>query len=784
MPVAPTQVTAANDHACFDTAGPQTTTVYSDAAYNSNTGVFGTADPVSIPLGNVLVSAPNYTNNTDLTTSGNWTISPKDSFRIRYIYNNITGIDTSASLPVFYQTEPEKFHLAALSEYHTFTSNLTNEARLGFNRFYQNVPSGNYSFPGLDAFPYVLPYDLDFALGPDGNAPQWTIQNLYELTDNISWVKGKHNLKFGFDGRKFIAPSNFTQRGRGDYEYDAVTEYLHDVAPTAFGERSTGLFSNYYGDQTEFFGYGNDVWHLTEKLTLNYGLRYEFTSVPVGERLQAENSAASVAGLISFGAPQPQYKNLLPRVGINYAPDQNTSIRAGFGMGVDVLYDNLGTLSKPPQVSTTFDVGNSPSPNPGDPNFLTNGGLPSTWTFKTIPAQQAATVAYVPNQKLPYAENWSLGVQHVFHQDYTAEVRYVGTRGIHLPTQIQLNIQPRVTAANQLKTYFTAPSDGELASLPNTYATIAANSNIISAFASNNFTSKITSYQPASESNYNGLAASLNRRFAHGLLIDSAFTWSKTMDDATATVNSTSLTPRRPQNSQDVSADYSRSALDRKFRYTLAATYDLPYFKTGSWVEKNLLGNWEVSPVYTFESPEYFTVLSGVNSNLNGDSTGIDRTIVNPSGAKGTGSAVSPLYDPSRASLCATGAQCNNNLVGYLALNPNAYYIEAGKGTLPTASRNSEPTQHTNNLDATASKKFSFTERYTLSFQAQAFNVFNHSQFIPGNLDNVNDTGTQVATYQTVSAQSGSVTNPGFNQPGNVFVANARTLQLSLKLDF
>jgi hypothetical protein len=793
-PTSPTQVTAESDLACgTETSGPQYATVFSDAAYDSTTGIFGSLNPTVIPEGNYLVSAPNYNNFGALTTGANWTLSSKDSFRARYIYNTYTGIDTAAYLPAFFQPLPEKFHLIALSEYHSFSVNLSNEARIGFNRFAQTVPAGNFTFSGLDMFPNLTLYDQGgINIGPDPNAPQGTIQNLYQLTDNVSWVKGKHNIKIGFDGRKFISPQSFTQRVRGDYQWDAMTEYLHDLAPTYLGERSTGNFF-YYGDQTAFFGYVNDVWHFSPKLSLNYGLRYEFTAVPVGQRAQALNYKASVPGLVVFSAPQPQNKNLLPRVGINYSPDQNTSIRAGFGMGVDVLYDNLGILSSPPQYSSTHDVGTAGQPYYGDPSFLANGGLAAGTgtlaTFKTIAAQRAATSAYIPDQKLPYAENWSLGVQHVFHSDYTAEVRYVGTRGIHLATQIQLNVQPKVTAANQLRTYTSTPSAAELAKQPNTLATIKRNSNIVPAFlnpsdGNGGFTGKITSYQPWSESNYNGLAASLNRRFKNGLLLDFAYTWSKTMDDATATVNSTSLTPRRPQDSQDVAADYSRSALDRTHRITLAVVYDLPFFKTSTWLLKNTMGNWEISPIYTYESPEYYTVLSGVNSNLNGEGGAIDRTIYNANGVKHTGSAVNALYDSQRKGLCGVDdngnpiVECSANLVAYQAVNPNAEYIEAGAGTLPTTGRNTEPIRPIDNFDATAVKRFNFTERYKLEFQAQAFNVLNHSQFIPGAIDNVNDiSNTSAANFQTV-------TNGLFNQPGKMFTANARTMQLSLKLDF
>ena len=302
------------------------------------------------------------------------------------------------------------------------------------------------------------------------------------------------------------------------------------------------------------------------------------------------------------------------------------------------------------------------------------------------------------------------------------------------------------------------------------------------------FTGKITSYQPQSESNYNGLAASLNRQFKNGLLLNFAYTWSKTMDDATAATYSTVLTPRRPQNSQDLAADYSRSALDRTHRVTLALVYDLPFFKQSNWMVKNLVGNWEIAPIYTYESPEYFTVLSGVNSNQNGDSSSIDRTIFNKNGEKHTGSDVVAYANPSLDATCPAGPTdptdpngtplCNDDLVAYVAVNPDAEYITAGAGTLPTASRNTEAIRPIDNIDATAVKRFNFGEARSVEFSAGAFNVLNHSQFTGGNIDNIANPGyTTGISYQTAS-------NPQFNNPGKYFVANARTMQLSLKFLF
>jgi hypothetical protein len=323
-----------------------------------------------------------------------------------------------------------------------------------------------------------------------------------------------------------------------------------------------------------------------------------------------------------------------------------------------------------------------------------------------------------------------------------------------------------------------------LAGLPNTLASIKARSNIVDAFRTAGFTSKITSFQPYSESNYNGMASSLTRRFQHGFLMDFAYTWSKTMDDATADVFSTVLTPRRPQNSRNVPGDYSRSALDHTHRLTLAAVYDLPFFKQSSWMMKNLVGNWEIAPIYTYESPEFYTVLSGINSNLNGDSTAIDRTVFNAHGTKGVGSGVTALYDSSRASVCGVDATntpitaCNGNLVAYQAKNSSAEYVVAGSGAMPTASRNTQPIRPIDNFDATAVKRFNFTERFAVEFSAQAFNVFNHAQYMPGTVDNINSPGyTSQILFQTAS-------NAGFNQPGKFFTANARSMQLSLKLTF
>ncbi len=756
----------------------------------------------SVAVGALPVSSAYFTNSYQTTNSIDYTKSQTDQFRFRYIYNDFNSTDTAANLSAFWQPTPSRYHLIAASYFHEFTPNLTNEARLGYNRYSNVTPSGTFSFPGLDSFPNLAFSDLGFIqVGPDPNAPQSAIQNLYQLVDNVTWVKGNHTLKFGFDGRKYISPQSFTQRVRGDYEYSTLDSYLLDQSPDVLGERSSGNFF-YYGDQTAFYGYGNDIWRLTPKLTLNYGLRYEFTSVPTGERAQQLNSAASVPGLINFQAPQPQYGNFAPRLGFAFAPGNGeTSIRGGFGMGYDVLYDNLGLLSFPPQFSSTEDVNLASQ----TPNFLAKGGLPagtgSLQTFPTVAAQRRATSAFTPNRQLPYSEQWSLDVQHVFLKNYTADVRYVGTRGIHLPMQIQLNRQPITTAGNNLPLFATAPNPFTLGSLK-TLAQLAPTSvgqdsylSYVSSYAAGGFGptgasdpngyNNITSYQPYGASNYNGVSAQITRRFQQGLQLNAAYTYSKALDNSTADVFSTVLSPRRPQDFQNVAADYSRSALDHTHRVTVEFIYDIPYFKTSDhWLLRNALGNWEIAPIYTYQSPEFADVQSSADANLNGDSAG-DRAVVNPSGAKGTGSGVTPVYDPFRAySQCGVDSTgniiqgCSGNLVGYSINNTNAQYITAAQGVYSNGGRNTLPIRPINDWDATAVKRINFTERYSFEFQAQAINLFNHSQYISGYVSQANSFG-DVGAQNFVNPA-----NAQFNQPQLVFPNNARQMQLVAKFIF
>ncbi len=773
--------------------GSCTNVLATDPRGNPNTakGIFVTnpAAPngfTAVDVGTLPVNAANFTNFKYLTTSMDYDFSSKDQMRGRYIYNSAVGIDNSAALPAFFLLLPTKYHLVTLAEYHTFSSSFANELRLGYNRYDNNTPAGDFAFPNLDSFPNLQLIDLGLQLGPDPLAPQFTIQNLYQVIDNMSWAKGNHSFKFGFEARKFIAPQSFTQRARGDYDYNTTDLYLHDQNPDNLAERSLGN-PVYYGDQIGIFWYVSDNWKLRRNLMLNLGLRHEYVTIPVGERQQSLNAAASVPGLIDFSEPRAPKKNFMPRIGLAWSPGSGgkTSVRAGMGLGYDVLYDNIGILSLPPQLSGTVDT---PQP-PLISNFLANGGIkPGTGglqTFSSIAAQRTATANHiVVDQKDPYAVEWDLSVQHSFGSNYTFEARYLGTHGVHLNVQQRINVQARVDATHFLPTFLTAPTQATLDALPNTLASISARPRILPSFAAHDFTTNIVQFSPDGSSIYHGLALQGSRRFSHGLQFTAAYTWSHTIDDSTADFFSTVLTPRRPQDFQNLRADRSTSALDRRHRLTIAAYYDLPYFKSGNWLRRNLLGNWLFAPIYTFQSPEYADVQSGTDSNLNSDAAG-DRAIFNAAGVPGTGSGVTALCNsglPAGTACSASPA----HLVAYVANHPNAQYITAGQGAMATSGRNTLRTRPISNIDLTAGKRFSITEGMRFEFQAQFSNILNHPQFAPGYVNRVDYplVGTNSAFVGAGPTNYLRPSSSVFNQPQSVFSSNSRQIQLVMKLVF
>jgi len=750
----------------------------------------------AIAVGSIPIAAPNYNNTTAWLISGDWNISDRDQVRVRYVKNRNSFIDTAPNLPAFYTTWSFPYHLGNIAEFHTFSSSMSNEFRVGYHRSAQFFTIGNQTFlPTLNAFPNITIDDLGgINVGPDPNGPQYAVQNLYQALDNLTWIKGNHTLKFGFEGRKAISPQKFIQRSRGDYDYPQFGDFAYDLTPAqdgGFAERSFGNVG-YSGDQYALYGYVNDVWKFRPNLSLNLGLRYEYTSTPYGWTQQSLNSISNVPGLITFGSPQAPKKDFMPRIGFAYSPGSkgNMSIRGGFGISYDVLYDNIGVLSRPPQIGSTIDCPNAACT---DGAFLANGGIPpqplSGITVLDQATARANTSSYLPaNVKYPYAESWNLGVSRTFASNYTGEVRYVGSRGVHLNVQNRINVTDTVNSTNYLPTFINcdATCQGVQPDTTRNLTTLLTaegngaffDPNYLAPTCSDGvtscpFLSEIVAFMPWGASTYHGLQAQLDRRFSHGLYLQAAYTFSHTIDNGTADFFSTVIAPRRPQDFRNLPAERSNSILDHRNRVSISLVYEPQWFlHSSNWVLKNVVGGYSISPTYIYETGQLATIQSGRDANLNTDSAP-DRVIINPNGVGNTGSDVNSIVDVS------------GDVVGYYAVNPNAKYIRAGSGALADSGRSTLPSPPINNWDLTVSKTLKFGERVRFLMQFQALNLLNHPEFTTGFVNVANSLGiTGTGQRNVLIPNSTNISGGVFDNWKSEFSSNSRIVQLGAKIIF
>ena len=367
-------------------------------------------------------------------------------------------------------------------------------------------------------------------------------------------------------------------------------------------------------------------------------------------------------------------------------------------------------------------------------------------------------------------------MQHIFADKYVFESRYVGTRGLFLPMQVQLNRQPTVNSSNALPVYSAMPSQATLNSLTSTLGGLqlayANGGNNVSSYANAGFINPITAFMPVGNSIYHGWSNQLTRRLGNGLQFQGSYTWSHAIDDSTDALDSTVLAPRRPEDFQNLRMDRASSLLDHRNRVVLSMIYDLPYFKNKSWFMKNIVGNWELAPVYQYQTGQLVTPQSAVDSNLNGDSAP-DRVMINAAGRQNIGTDVTGLMNSA------------GDTVAYLANNPNAKFVNSPQGTLPNGGRSLLMMNPMNDIDVTALKRVSLTERFNVEFSVRAFNILNHPQYVGGTISDVTPVnygaGTIAGDLARTTAEPSSI---NFGQWSRAFSSNPRSLQLALKLTF
>jgi len=775
----------------------------------------------AIPVGNLTTVAPAYVNEHDFSVNSDLTFG-KHQFSTRYLYDRIRQPDFNASLPApqFLGTRASGNHKAILSDVWTISSHFINNAKGSYSR---TIGPQLTAPTGFENFPNVIIDDLSSVnVGPEQNAPQSYIQNVYQLADILNYVRGSHSLKFGIEGQKYIAPTNGLPRARGEWDYTSLSQLVNDFVPNGApnkalrGAGSGSVPENY----PAIYWFVQDDWKLTPRLTLNLGLRYEYVGVPAGDKRQAMNSISDDPALgLFFRAPKADTNNWAPRIGFAYDPTGHGkwAIRGGAGIAYDVIPNNFAINSLPPQLQTeqkpavTCALTGAPAWcstwNPAQTNsgqgFLAGGGLLQT---NVPPPDQASarakTSSLIPDRVSPKIITWTLGVQHELFRDSSIEVRYVGTRSLELPAQMRLNsasaFDPRFTSLGggltPLPTYLNLSDVPGVVASPTSTAADFDNFNP-QPYSVDGFLGNLTTFPAAGTGIYHAVTVDFIHRFTKGLYFRTNYSFSRNIDDATNELFSSIVNPRRAQDGYNFAGDRGLSALHIPQKFTITWVYELPNIQTEHAFVRALAHGWEWSGSYLAESGQPVTPLSDTDSNANGDGAG-DRTIVNPKGLANTGTIVDAVCnsgaggatfvvapDPSTGAYFCNATQTapdDAHLVGYVAENPNARFVQAQFGALANAGRNTVTTPGLNVWNMSIYKNTKINERFSLQFRAETYNTFNHRNFsigLPTNngaLDQSNNPNPFAASYVNVD-DSNFLNRHQFN-------GGSRTMQLGLRL--
>jgi hypothetical protein len=265
----------------------------------------------------------------------------------------------------------------------------------------------------------------------------------------------------------------------------------------------------------------------------------------------------------------------------------------------------------------------------------------------------------------------------------------------------------------------------------------------------------------------------------HGIYFRANYTWAHNIDTATNELFSSLVNPRRGEDGQHIERERGRSVLDIRHKLAVTWVYNLPKINTNSGFLKALLHGWVWNGTYLLQTGQPVTVLSTTDANGNKDTAG-DRAIFNSAGDPfRTSTATTVCWDGTVRSFgCSTAA----NIVGYLADDPTAGFIQANPGTLTTTGRNNITSPGRNNWDMSMFKDTKLTERFTMQLRAEVNNVFNHRQFSFSNpgvyaITGIDDSAINASGF--VEATGG----PDFRNPKQLNGGN-RTMQLGLKLIF
>ncbi|MCU1239949.1 MAG: TonB-dependent receptor plug [Candidatus Acidoferrum typicum] len=724
-------------------------------------------------------------------------LSRKDSLFGTYLFDDTDFQQPDSANNVFLKSHTTR-QTVVLEETHTFGAAVGNSARVGFSRSHalNVVPFGAInpaakdlslgSTSGQNA-PMVAISGFTRNQGGVGSAPNFehTFNN-YQFGDDVFWVRGAHTLKFGTDIERmqynFIAREN--PGGRWNFSNLAAfltnnSKHFEAGIPTTITPRELR--------QTLIAGYVQDDWRFRPNLTLNLGVRYEMTTVlndaqgKITDLLNitdtvpqcgvlftspfapgGKNPPGSACGTAGPYYHNPTLRNFAPRIGFAWDPfrDGKTSVRGAFGI-YDVLplpsyFLVLQNQSAPFIIFDSVDKPGS-GPNPLRGQFSSGGQNLLTNPPPGAKMGQLATSTMETNPHRNYVLQWNLNAQRQIASDLSLSLGYIGSHGVHMLIRGDdgnMTI-PTLTSAGYL--FPCGPP------VPDYGGPCTPGNTVTGASAKLNQTLGIIRYLYwGSDSSYNAMNLTVDKRMSHGLQFQVAYTWSKSIDDNSSTIagdtflNSLNslfwFAPKSLRGLSDFNVAHSAS---------INALWAVPTPSSFNGLAKATMGGWQVGGIFKINSGVPTTVIFNGDpmglGNGGADQFGIPNRIpacdsVNRNYIGGTSPSyinISCYTLPTVAASSPLAAQCGT--FSGAATPPPAGQVYCAN-LLGNAGRNTVIGPKLVNVDFSATKNIPIhriSETFNVQFRTEIFNIFNHSNFVPPEPTNgagiFDDTGAVVA---------------------------------------